>query len=157
MIAFLFAHPQLLKIPLIDEMPRSRNELVVKIMREVGICEKRGSGVDRIVDSAEIYQLPPPDFIAKEKHTTAILFGPRPFEKMTREERIRACYQHACLKYVAKDQLTNQSIRARFKLKSNSTASKIISATVDEGLIIAVKQMGPRASYVPYWAQKKQK
>lgn len=139
----------------IDEMPRSRNELIVKIMRDVGICEKRGSGVDRIVNAAEIFQLPPPDFVAKEKHTTAILYGPRPFSKMTRSERIRACYQHACLKHVAGQMLTNQSIRNRFSLTNNSTASKIISATVDEGLIVPVEQLkGSRSSYVPFWANQ---
>lgn len=47
---------------------------------------------------------------------------------MEREEKIHACYLHACLKYVSKDFMTNTSIRQRFGLdnKNSSTASRII-------------------------------
>ena len=48
-----------------------------------------------------------------------------------------ACYQHACLIYEDGGSINNQSVRERFELSKNdsSIASRIISDTVDAGLI----------------------
>jgi ATP-dependent DNA helicase RecG len=53
----------------IDEY-QSRNERVADLMRRVGICEEKGSGIDKVVHSAEVYQLPAPDFRVGERRTT---------------------------------------------------------------------------------------
>lgn len=45
---------------LLDHPPRSRNEALASLMRRVGICEGRGSGVDKVVSQTELYQLPAP-------------------------------------------------------------------------------------------------
>lgn len=76
---------------------------------------------------------------------------------MTSEERIRACYQHACLRYVSNDRMTNSTLRERFAIdeKNYSIASRIISDTIKAQLI---KPFDPdslskkHASYVPVWA-----
>ncbi|MDY5193276.1 MAG: ATP-binding protein [Candidatus Aphodosoma sp.] len=56
---------------------------------------------------------------------------------MTKQEKILACYQHACLMYEDGERINNQSVRARFELSKNdsSIASRIISDTLEAGLI----------------------
>ena len=38
-------------IRFLDTPPRSRNELMAAFMRRIGICEERGSGIDKVVCS----------------------------------------------------------------------------------------------------------
>lgn len=49
-------------------------------------------------------------------HTKVVLFAPRPLEKMEKSERVRACYQHACLKWLAGDWMSNESLRGRLDI-----------------------------------------
>lgn len=84
----------------IDEY-RSCNERVADLMRRLGICEEKGSGVDKVVHAAELFQLPAPDFRVGAGRTTAILFAHQDFSDMSKADRIRACYQHCCLMYVS--------------------------------------------------------
>ena len=49
---------------MIDLPPRSRNEAIASLMRRIGICEEQGSGLDKVIDSVELYQLPAPRFQA---------------------------------------------------------------------------------------------
>ncbi len=44
--------------------PRSRNEKLAVRMRRLNICEERGSGIDKVINWIEVFQLPPPDFRA---------------------------------------------------------------------------------------------
>lgn len=139
----------------IDEY-KSRNERMADLMRRLGICEEKSSGIDKVVFLVEAWQLPAPDFRVGERNTTVVLFAHKVFDDMDRGERVRACYQHACLRYVSNQKLTNQSLRERFKLPESKaeTTSRIISDAVDEGLI---KLDDPEsrsrryAKYVPYW------
>lgn len=82
----------------LDMPPRSRNEKLARIMRRLGICEERGSGIDRVLKYVEMFQLPAPDFQVIGEHTRAIIYGPKAFSDMTKSERIRACFQHAGLR-----------------------------------------------------------
>ena len=41
---------------------QSRNERLASLMRRMGICEEKSSGIDRVVHNAELFQLPAPDF-----------------------------------------------------------------------------------------------
>jgi predicted HTH transcriptional regulator len=43
---------------------QSRNERLADLMRRMGICEEKSSGIDRVVQAAEVYQLPAPNFHA---------------------------------------------------------------------------------------------
>jgi len=50
----------------IDEY-QSRNDILADLMRRLGICEEKGSGIDKVIFYNEMYQLPAPDiFILKE-------------------------------------------------------------------------------------------
>jgi ATP-dependent DNA helicase RecG len=136
---------------------QSRNERLTDLMRRLKICEERSSGIDRVVSEAEVHQLPAPDFRVGPSQTLAILFAPHPFDETSREDRIRACYQHACLRCVTNNVMTNSSLRERFQLGAdqNSTASRIIRDTLERGLIrSADPNSGSRryTEYLPYWA-----
>ena len=140
----------------IDEY-QSRNERLADLMRRLGICEEKGSGVDKVIQAAEDFQLPAPDFRVGEKRTSVLLYGHQDIEEMDRNNRIRACYQHCCLRYVMNEKMTNQSLRERFKLPESkvATVSQIIAATVDAEKIKVSDpaQTSTRyRSYVPYWA-----
>jgi predicted HTH transcriptional regulator len=136
---------------------QSRNERLAMVMRKLRICEEKGSGIDRVIQFAELLQLPAPDFQAGYQNTKVVISGPKAFEEMSRDDRVRACYQHSVLRYVRSEQMTNQTLRERFKLpESKSTlVSQIISVTVDADLIKQdMKSGGSRkfARYVPIWA-----
>jgi ATP-dependent DNA helicase RecG len=76
---------------------------------------------------------------------------------MDRGDRVRACYQHACLMYVSNDRMTNASLRKRFGISDEnySMVSRVISEAIAAEL---VKPYDPdsgskrHASYVPFWA-----
>lgn len=140
----------------IDEY-RSRNELLADKMRLLGICEEKGSGIDKVIKAAEIFQLPAPDFRVGETRTTAILFAHQDFSKMSKKDRIRACYQHCCLLYLSNQRMSNQSLRQRFNLPESAaaTVSIIISATKDDGWIMSddgETSSTRYARYLPFWA-----
>jgi hypothetical protein len=140
----------------IDEY-RSRNEKLADLMRRFGICEEKGSGIDKVVEAAEVYQLPAPDFRVGETRTTAILFAHQDFADMSKSDRIRACYQHCCLLYVTNRRMSNQTLRDRFRLIESKTAtvSLVIKATKDAGLINPDESESTStryASYLPFWA-----
>ncbi len=141
---------------LIDQPPRSRNEKVAAFMRRINYCEERGSGIDKIINQAEIYQLPPPDFRLAGDNMIAVLFAPRVLNQMDQSEKIRACYQHACLRYVSGEKATNTSVRERFGISDQNypTASKIISDSLKSGVIKVYDEHAPRnqRGYVPFWA-----
>mgnify|MGYP001307808510 CR=1 FL=1 len=141
----------------IDTAQKSRNETLASLMRRLNICEERGSGIDRAIYAIEAFQLPAPKFIRGDDYTRVILYAPTPLTRMNNEDRIRACYQHTCLNYVNNHLVNNQSVRKRFKIGANnvSMASKIISETIDVGLIKASDPENASkkfASYVPFWA-----
>ena len=139
----------------IDEPPKSRNEAMVNFMRRMNICEDRGSGIDKVVSQIELYQLPAPDFRATDFSTVATLFAIKKFSKMTTEERIRACYQHACLQWVSSQSLTNSSLRRRFGIsnKNYPMVSKVIKDSLNKKWIKIKSNRGPNHSYIPFWAK----
>jgi len=136
---------------------QSRNERLAALMRRMGICEEKSSGIDKVVTTIEMYQLPAPAFTVSHQRTVVIICGSRPFDEMLRDARIRACYQHAALKYVMSEPMTNRSLRERFGLPETKSASvsQVISATIDEKLIKPDETAGDSrrmARYLPFWA-----
>lgn len=121
----------------IDAFPQSRNEKLTTLMRRIKICEDRGTGIDKVIKEIESYQLPPPSFTVNQSSFIATLYGMKDFSDMDMEERIKACYQHACLQYVLKKTMTNSSLRKRFKLKKtqHSSINKIFIAAIKQGFI----------------------
>ncbi len=144
-------------IRFLDLPPRSRNEDVAALMRRMNFCEERGSGIDKVVSQAELYQLPAPSFEEKNGTTISTLYAHKKFAEMDKSDRTRACYLHTCLKYVSGEQMTNTSLRERFRIEDENAAmaSRIISETIKAGLI---KPRDPdsasrrHAKYVPFWA-----
>jgi predicted HTH transcriptional regulator len=136
---------------------QSRNERLAALMRRFAICEEKSSGIDKVIQAVEAYQLPAPDFRSGFRRTEVVLLAPQPFDEMGRIDRIRACYQHCCLRYVLHQKMTNQTLRERFKLpeEKNVLVSQIIAATLDAGKIKQADpaQSAPRyRSYLPFWA-----
>ena len=136
---------------------QSRNERLASLMRRMGICEEKSSGVDKVIHAVEVYQLPPPDFRVGLRRTVVTLFGPKDFENMYRDDRIRACYQHAALKWVMSERMTNQSLRERFHLPESKSAivSQIIALSIEAGVVKADEKVGASrrfARYLPFWA-----
>ena len=138
----------------IDEY-QSRNDSLADIMRRMGICEEKGSGMDKTIFSIELFQLPPLRFQVQESRTTATVFSYRKFADIDKNERVRACYQHACLRYVSNDKMNNQSLRARLGIedKNYPMASRIIKDALEARVIKEENpDGGSRHNYIPYWA-----
>ncbi|MGV8968327.1 MAG: ATP-binding protein [Cellulomonas sp.] len=140
----------------IDSPPQSRNERLARAMRQMGLCEERGSGWDKVTFEIEYNQLPPALVEVTEAHTRVVIFAPRPLREMDRDERFRALYQHACLQYVNRKPMTNSTVRARFGMSDRQTvqASRLLREAQDAGLIALYDPtVGPKAMrYVPFWA-----
>lgn len=142
---------------LIDLPPHSRNEQMAQLMLQLGLCERRGSGVDRAVEALEKMLLPAYKAESGDDFTRITLYPKKTISAMTKEERIEACYQHCCLVYADNETMNNQSFRERLGLNKNqgTIASHIISDTVSRGLI---KPSNPDSesrkfvSYIPFYA-----
>ena len=139
----------------LDSPPESRNEGLASFMRRIGLCEERGTGVDKVVTQTEAYQLPAPLFEEYSRHTRCTLFAHREFKDMGKNDRIRAAYLHACLRYVRRDYMTNSSLRERFGIGKRSSAmvSRVIKDAVDAGEIKPFDEEAPRKymRYLPVW------
>lgn len=123
-------------------------------MRLLRICEEKGSGVDKVITSIEEMNLPAPEY---EDSIRVIIYAHKEYAKMTEEERVRATYQHCCLKYVNKEFMTNTTLRERFGIDKNnsSTVLRLISLAIEKNVI---KDFDPDGTtkkfkkYIPYWA-----
>ena len=136
---------------------QSRNERLADVMRRFGICEEKSSGIDRVIQTAELLQLPAPEFRVGYKQTIVVIHGSRSFREMDSSDRIRACYQHCVLQWVMRKQMTNQSLRERFGVSegSSNTISQVISAAVEQGLVKNdpnAPDSKRYARYIPAWA-----
>lgn len=142
---------------LIGTTPESRNEQLASAFRRYRICEERGTGFQKVVQSIELFGLPPVVFTSVENSFRVTLYAPRKFSDMAQSERIEACYQHAVLQYLSSQTLTNTTLRERFKLhdKQRTIISNLIAEAIAHGRI---KRKDPDATsskfveYVPYWA-----
>ncbi len=140
----------------VDTPPRSRNEALASLMRRIGVCEERGSGWDKIVFQTEYYQLPAPLAEATTDHTRVVLFAHRPLKEMDKEDRVRAVYLHASLRYVNRQDTNNTSLRERFGIdqKNSATASRLIKEAVEAKVIYPYDlNAAPKIMrYIPFWA-----
>jgi predicted HTH transcriptional regulator len=141
----------------VDTPPRSRNEVLASLMRRFRICEERGSGIDKVLFQVEWFQLPAPLFEKPDGFTRVVLFAHKPLAAMDRTERVRACYLHACLRYVGREYLTNASLRKRFGIdtRNSAIASRIIKEGIEGGVIVADDPgAAPKLMrYLPAWAR----
>ncbi len=149
-------NPLVKKERFLDTRPKSRNEDLASLMRNFDLAEERGSGFDKVVRATEEYNLPAPVVKALAEDTVVVLYGPRDFMDMSKEERLDAMYLHASLKYVENDFMTNATLRTRFKMDSKK--SYLISRLIRDGLDAElIRASDPAANnknmkYVPFWA-----
>jgi len=79
-----------------------------------------------------------------------------PFSSIAMEDKLWACYLHACIKQVQGEQLTNSSLREMFGLKESSSGS--VSRLIKEALEMKlIKPLDPATAprhmkYIPIWA-----
>jgi predicted HTH transcriptional regulator len=140
----------------IDNPPKSRNEKLAALMRRMRICEELGTGWDKIATSCELAQLPAPKIDLYEDSIKVTLFSEIPFSSISAEDKLWACYLHACIRQVENEQLTNSSLRERFGVPKSSSGSisRLIKDAVASGLI---KPLDPTTAprymkYIPFWA-----
>lgn len=140
----------------VDTPPRSRNERLAGLMRRAGICEERGSGWDKVAFQIEYYQLPAPLVEVTDENTRIVLFAHRDLKDMDREDRVRATYLHAALRWVNREKVTNASVRERFGIPGSDLpkASRIIKEAIEDGKIAIRDTSAPPRyrDYVPFWA-----
>ena len=141
---------------IIDNPPKSRNEKLAALMRRLKMCEELGTGWDKIVISCELSLLPAPKIELYEDSTRVTLYAEMPFSSLSPEDKLRACYMHACVLYVQGEQLSNSSLRKRFGVPQSSSGSisRLIKDAVNSGII---KPLDPSTSnkymkYIPIWA-----
>lgn len=138
----------------IDTPPCSRNEALASAMRRAGICEERGSGYDKVVSYVEQYNLPAPKVTVYDNQTKVELSSKKPFEALTKEERVLACYNHTCLNYVRGQITNNNSLRLRFQL-SEEERYKISRVFSDASKYVVPKEGtgAKNREYLPFWAE----
>jgi predicted HTH transcriptional regulator len=141
---------------IIDNPPKSRNEKLAAMMRRLRICEELGTGWDKIVIACELLQLPAPRIDVYEENTKVTLFSEISFSNISADDKVWACYLHACIKQVQDEQLTNSSLRERFGLpvSSSGSISRLIKETTKKGFIKPLDpDTAPRyMKYIPIWA-----
>ncbi|MEZ5872399.1 MAG: ATP-binding protein [Nitratireductor sp.] len=140
----------------IDHPSKSRNEKLTSLFREIGICETRGSGIDKAIWEIEKENLPPPLFKVVGENTVVTLYRKRKFAETSKEDRLRACYQHACIRQQVGDLMSNSSLRDRLGLDKNQypQVSVVIREAIESDLIrpLSADQGNRNARYVPFWA-----
>lgn len=113
-------------VPLLETLlftsgvPRSRNESLAGFMRRLNICEERGSGIIKVMKAVEEFTLPAPEFATIANSTKATLFAAIEVSKMRKNDKARACYQHACLLHLSGQTMTNRSLRLRLSITSRN-------------------------------------
>ena len=140
---------------LIDER-RSRNVKLAEAMQEMGLCEQRGGGIDKAIKEIERLSLPAPHFWSSDKSMRVVLWGPKTFKELSKEDRVWACFCHCVVRFLRHDRMTNTSLRERFALHQEDyqAISTLIAQTKRAGLIKPEdpKQGKRYGKYVPYWA-----
>lgn len=141
---------------IIDNPPKSRNEKLASLLRQLKMCEELGTGWDKTVIACEFQRLPAPKIDIYEDSMKVTLYAEIPFTSLSQADRLWACYLHGCVKWVSGEQVTNSSLRARFGLKptSSATISRLIKEAVSRGLLKpADTETAPRyMKYIPIWA-----
>lgn len=141
---------------IVDLPPKSRNELLAKMMRRMRLCEELGTGWDRVVALCEQNQLPSPEIIQYKDSTRVILYSHIDYFELTKEQKLWACYLHACILWGSSQGATNSTLRKRFGVdkKSSSAISRLLKDAVSNKLLkMRDEATGTKSNrYIPYWA-----
>lgn len=146
---------------LVNDPPQSRNPRLAKLARRLHICEEAGSGWDKIIRSCELMQLPAPEIQESRGDAPSMrvrLMQRRPYRDLTVDERLQACYWHACLQYANGNALTNASLRERFGLSTSSSSqiSRLIADAISDRLIrpVDADAANKKMRYIPAWVRE---
>ena len=149
-------------IPIIDvtrfiDSWKARNDLLSDKMRKLWFCEKLWWWVDKAIIEIEKSKLPAPKIETIWNETKVTLFSQREIENLTREDKMRACYQHSVIRWISHDYMNNASLRERLWLKEtqHNIASKIIKDATSDGLIKVLdpeQRANKYIKYIPFWA-----
>lgn len=144
---------------ILNAQPKTRNNLLVGLLRQMDLCEEGGTGWDIAVAACEASHIAAPKIESPEESSTKVtLFKDCVYERMTKKERMDAVYWHACLMYAQGDSMSNQSLRERFGLpdekRSLVAISRLIRECCEGGVIKDEDEdAGPRyRRYIPVWA-----
>ena len=144
----------------VDNPPQTRNMKIAEELYKVGICERRGSGWDKIATEASEYGFSAPSPEITKDTTRIILTQHKTLSDMTNEERMWSIYIYACLLWVEKKYLTNTLVRKLFNIPeaNMSTASSLLNQAVKSGLIVIFdEQSGTRSrKYLPRYAKQEE-
>ena len=142
---------------LLDLPPISRNEELANLFKKMHLVEARGSGIDKVIITLEMEQLPAPDISAKENNTVVTLFERKKLVEMNDRERVNAIYYHTSRLFMENQYMTNQSVRERFGLtnKQSALATKVILQAVKRGVVKVYDENAGNKfmQYIPYWAK----
>lgn len=115
-----------------------------------------GREIDKVITQVELFQLPAPLFEAPGEFTRTMLFAHKDLKELSKVDRIRACYLHACLCYVTHRKMTNATLRERFGIANQNAAeaSRLLKEAVDDGKIVINGSSAGRRhrTYLPFWA-----
>lgn len=137
----------------LDMAPISRNESLARMMHKLRICEERGSGIDRVVEAIEQKKMPALEIRSENDAVTVIVYAHKDWEQLTKEEKIRTCYQHCCfLYYTNRVAMTNRMLRDRFSVYdiNHANISRVILDAKKAELIKSTVESPKK--YVPFWA-----
>lgn len=140
---------------IIDER-RSRNVKLAEAMREMGLCEERGGGIDKAILEIEEMYLPAPLFLPSANSMRVVLPGPRDFSHLSKADKIWSCYCHCVVRWIRQDYMSNTTLRERFSLEDEeyqSASDVIANAKRAKYIKPADPAQGNKyAKYIPYWA-----
>lgn len=149
-------------VPLIDTMrfldfpPKSRNDELANLLGRLNIVESRGTGIDKVVSTLEVNDLPAIEIVRKGNEATQITMREKKsFQDMSITEKNESIYWNSCLQYVNDEQINNASLRERFNLTKNesSAISKAINNATEANLIKMYDANAGKkfVSYIPFW------
>ena len=140
---------------LIDTVPVARNRKLADFLRRVNIGDSSGSGFDKMAYAMELTHLPSPQVNETSGGTRVVLSFRKTFADMDASDRKRSAYDHACLRYLEGQPLTNASLRERFGLgeESKFQISRLLRSLAEEGVLKEVEGNNKnQTTYLPYWA-----
>ncbi len=148
--------PKISSDRLIDHPSETRNEVLADIMRKMHLAEEKGSGYDKAVGFIELNTLPAIKWRLGKDYFCVILYLPKKFSDMEKEERIEAVFQHSCLNLVSNKRTTNKSILKRFGFGEHekTKTSRLIQDSLKSGRIKCANSKDLRRDwhYLPYFA-----
>lgn len=142
----------------VDYPPTSRNQKMADELFKLGICEKRGTGWDKVAEETGKLKYPAPTVSATDRHTVVTLMKQKSLADMTQEEKVWSVYINACFLWVERIYTTNSTIRELFDIDegNKAMASRLLGQAVEDGKIkIFDEDAGSRSrKYVPIYESK---